>query len=221
MSRLRLDEHRRHACCSRLGQCRMTQAMPRSKSLVDSGTVKSLPCVGGDKLWKEVESRVAPGGRGLAICVGSNKRIKVRVIYFGRPLTEVMNGYLGCLRRSPRNHIVAADRGSLVPALQAAQDELQAKGDHRVSASCCRDRPFSVSTQWDTEVRPVLDAVYQATRNHPKPEFGVSQEDINKELGREGTDLDTAFALDNLIRGGYLTERMKRVDQQTGPERSS
>lgn len=45
----------------------------------------------------------------------------------------------------------------------------------------------------------------------------MSQDDINEVLGRERTDLSTAFALDNLIRGGYLTERMTRTDQQTGP----
>ena len=74
-----------------------------------------------------------------------------------------------------------------------------------------------MSWDWDTEVRPVLDAVYRAIRNHPKPEFGVSQEDVNDELGREATDMATAFALDNLVSAGFLTERMKRIDQQTGP----
>jgi hypothetical protein len=71
--------------------------------------------------------------------------------------------------------------------------------------------------QWDTEVRPVLDAVHLATRNHPKPVYGVSQEDVNSKLGRDPNDLDTALALDNLIRGGYLTEKMRGVDQQPGP----
>lgn len=54
-----------------------------------------------DRLWKEVESRVAPGGVALSICVGSNKRIGVPVFFHGKPLVETMHGYLGCLRTFP------------------------------------------------------------------------------------------------------------------------
>ena len=57
----------------------------------------------GNRLWKELESRVAPGGRGLAICVGSNKRFQVPVILHRRSTLEVMHGYPGCLQTFPEN----------------------------------------------------------------------------------------------------------------------
>jgi hypothetical protein len=75
-----------------------------------------------------------------------------------------------------------------------------------------------MSTQWITEVRPVLEAVYQATREHPEPRFGVDQKNINAVLGRDPDDVSTALALDNLIRGGYLVEGpMARMGSKVGP----
>jgi hypothetical protein len=63
-----------------------------------------------------------------------------------------------------------------------------------------------MSTQWDTEVRPVLDAIYRAIREHPQPEYVVEQARINGVLGRDPADVSTALALGTLVRTGCLEE---------------
>ena len=65
------------------------------------GYQNALYWLGGDRRWKKVEERVAPGGQPLSICVGSNRPIKVLVMLHGKPSTETMHGYLGCLRTFP------------------------------------------------------------------------------------------------------------------------
>jgi len=75
-----------------------------------------------------------------------------------------------------------------------------------------------MSTQWDTDIRPVLDAVYQATCEHANPRIGVSQADINAVLGRAEEDVATALALENLVRAGYLVAGpMPQSDGRQGP----
>lgn len=75
-----------------------------------------------------------------------------------------------------------------------------------------------MSTQWATEVRPVLEAVHQATRKHPEPVLGVDQKNINAVLDRDPDDLSTALALENLIRSGYLVEGpIRRMGAKVGP----
>jgi hypothetical protein len=75
-----------------------------------------------------------------------------------------------------------------------------------------------VSLQWDTEVRPVLDAVYRATREHPQPGYGVEQARINDVLGRDPANVSTALALDTLVRTGYLVEGpLRRMGTKIGP----
>ena len=55
------------------------------------------PRLGGHRLAKEVEAKVAPNGQPLAICLGSNRRHQVETVR--GPMT--MQGYCGCLRTFP------------------------------------------------------------------------------------------------------------------------
>ena len=51
----------------------------------------------GSRLAKDVEARVSPGGKPLAICLGSNKREDVETVVGPLP----MAGYIGCLQTFP------------------------------------------------------------------------------------------------------------------------
>jgi hypothetical protein len=62
------------------------------------GYVNALYWLGSDRLWKDVERRVAPDGRPRSICIGSDRRIGVQVMFHGEPHLETMFGYRGCLR---------------------------------------------------------------------------------------------------------------------------
>jgi hypothetical protein len=68
---------------------------------------------------------------------------------------------------------------------------------------------------WDTEMRPVLDAVYRIVSTEEGAEEGASQQEINAELGREPSDRATSLALEALARNGYLTG--PEVDEPPGP----
>jgi hypothetical protein len=57
--------------------------------------------LGGDQLWKQIETGASPDAAPRSICVGSNKPIRVTAFHLGRPVVEVMHGYLGCLRTFP------------------------------------------------------------------------------------------------------------------------
>jgi hypothetical protein len=74
-----------------------------------------------------------------------------------------------------------------------------------------------VSTDWQSEVLPVLEAVYAATREHERPELGVETKHVNEQLGRTTHDRATALALDHLINAGYLAEGLPRSDIRPGP----
>jgi hypothetical protein len=56
---------------------------------------------------------------------------------------------------------------------------------------------------WETEVLPVLKAVYAASGS-ADPRLGVSQKTINEALGRQPDDPRTDRILTMLIGGGYL-----------------
>lgn len=68
---------------------------------------------------------------------------------------------------------------------------------------------------WDTEARPVLDAVYRAYGPEPS-DMGVTQEAINAELGREPRDRRTDYVLRELEQTNWIVETMG-TDQTMGP----
>jgi hypothetical protein len=63
--------------------------------------LEALIYLDGNRLAKDVETRVSPGGQPLAICVGSAKRELVVVYVRGRVQEIEMRGYIGCLRTFP------------------------------------------------------------------------------------------------------------------------
>ncbi len=70
---------------------------------------------------------------------------------------------------------------------------------------------------WQSEARPVLQAVYDAmVRQNAQPEGGVSQIEVNEELGRERDDRATKNALIYLEEGGYI-KGVGSFDQDPSP----
>lgn len=72
---------------------------------------------------------------------------------------------------------------------------------------------------WDTEIRPVLDAVYRVVFTEAGAEGGASQQDVNAELNRDPGDRRTSLALEALVGNGYLMGHAG-VDEIPGPGRS-
>jgi hypothetical protein len=77
--------------------------------------------------------------------------------------------------------------------------------EHRAAAESERGPHEGASGgyDWDTEVLPVLKAVYVASET-ADADLGVSQQTINEVLGREPDDAPTDRLVTMLVRGDYL-----------------
>ena len=69
---------------------------------------------------------------------------------------------------------------------------------------------------WNTDVRPVLEALYAVQSTLTPTAYGVSQEQINQHLGRAADDPRTDRVLADLHQAGYLTDVLES-DQRVGP----
>jgi hypothetical protein len=61
------------------------------------GYLNPLIHLSGNQLAKEVEARVSPDGRPLAICIGSAKVLEVPIFLHGRVQDYTLRGFAGCL----------------------------------------------------------------------------------------------------------------------------
>ena len=73
----------------------------------------------------------------------------------------------------------------------------------------------AVSSQWPTDILPVLHAAYDIECTLT-PGAGVTQDALNAALGRRSADPATATALMQLSAAAYLRNE-QRVDQVDGP----
>ena len=89
------------------------------------GYLNALIYLGGHRLAKEVEAKVAPNGQPLAICLGSNRRHRVETVR--GPMT--MQGYWGCLGRSPTFPSGVGIDGPACARMRAATIQRQEQGD--------------------------------------------------------------------------------------------
>lgn len=73
-----------------------------------------------------------------------------------------------------------------------------------------------VGLDWNSDVRPVLEALYAVQSTLDATAYGVSQEQLNQHLGRSVDDSRTDRVLADLAQAGYLAEVLEN-DQRIGP----
>lgn len=73
-----------------------------------------------------------------------------------------------------------------------------------------------LAMDWETEVAPVLAAVYSAWSEVPS-EHGVNQDAVNERLGREPGDEATGLILHKLEQEGYIRESLHIEGDVPGP----
>ena len=128
-------------------------------------------------------------------------------------------------RRIPRANLEEMQEAGLIKMAKLDQTRVRirvtADGHRHAEAIRARSAPSGApaarvgALDWDTEVFPVLQAVYRAYSAAPGP-MGVRQNAVNEQLNRAPDDERTARVLTELAADGYV-EATQEAWQAVGP----